>query len=164
MVNIRNGDLRRPAEPMKPVVDPAGWTGAELKASDDWVFRLDAGDIAEIDAAADAVEARGLDIKDISRDDFPLPGLDSKLAQIKTELIDGRGIAVLRGLPVERYDIARSAAAFWGMGLRIGEPVSQNHKGHVLGHVLDLMGDSRDKDPTTRAYNTSSALDYHSDS
>ncbi len=164
MVNIRNGDLRRPAEPMKPVVDPAGWTGAELKASDDWVFRLDAGDIAEIDAAAEGVEARGLDIKDISRDDFPLPGLDSKLAQIKTELIDGRGIAVLRGLPVERYDIARSAAAFWGMGLRIGEPVSQNHKGHVLGHVLDLLGDSRDKDPTTRAYNTSSALDYHSDS
>ncbi|MCH8201006.1 MAG: TauD/TfdA family dioxygenase, partial [Chloroflexi bacterium] len=62
------------------------------------------------------------------------------------------------------YGIARTAAAFWGMGLRIGDPVSQNYKGHLLGHVLDLMGDSRDKDPTTRAYNTSSELDYHTDS
>lgn len=164
MVNISNGGFRQPAEPMKPVVDPAAWTGPELGASDEWLFHLDDDDIAELDAAADGVEARGLDIKDITRDDFPLPGLESKLAQIKTELMDGHGIAVLRGVPVERYDIARSAAAFWGMGLGIGEPVSQNYKGHVLGHVLDLLGDSRDEDPTTRAYNTSAELDYHTDS
>lgn len=164
VVKLSKSRLRRPAEPMKPVVDPADWTGAELGASDEWVFRLNADDIAEIDAAADGIERRGLDIKDITRDDFPLPGLETKLAQIKTELMDGRGIALLRGLPADRYDIARAAAAFWGMGLRIGVPISQNHKGHLLGHVLDLLGDSRDKDPTTRAYNTSAELDFHTDS
>ncbi len=164
MMSTSNGRQRRPARPMEPVVDPAGWTGPELEASDEWVLRLSPDDIEELDAAADSVAGRGLDIKDITRDDFPLPGLERKLAQVKAELMDGRGIAVLRGVPVERYDIARAAAAFWGMGLRVGEPVSQNYKGHLLGHVLDLMGDSRDKDPTTRAYNTSSELDYHADS
>ncbi len=164
MVNISNGGFRQPAQPMKPVVDPAGWTGAELGASDEWVFRLGNDDIAELDAAADGVEERGLEIKDITRDDFPLPGLEGKLAQLKSELMDGHGLAVLRGVPVGRYDIARAAAAFWGIGLRVGVPVSQNHKGHVLGHVLDLLGDSRERDPSTRAYNTSSELDYHTDS
>ncbi len=70
---------RLPAEPMKPVVDPSEWTGADLAASDDWKFVLTAGEIAELDAAVAGMEARGLQIKDITSEDFPLPALDAKL-------------------------------------------------------------------------------------
>jgi hypothetical protein len=155
--------VRRPAEPMKPVIDPAHWTGEDLQRNDDWCFPLTASEIAELDAAVAGVKERGLDIKDITQADFPLPTLAPKLAALKESLMEGRGIGVVRGVPVERYDVAESAAAFWGLGLHVGLPVSQNHNGHLLGHVYDLVGPNRDN-PSHRAYHTSAELGYHSDS
>lgn len=155
---------RLPAEPLKPVLDPAEWTGADLDASDDWKYVLTAGEIAELDDAVAGVGARGLPIKDITLADFPLSQLDATLARLKHQLMEGRGIAVVRGVPVERYTIEQSAIAYWGIGLRIGEPVSQNKNGHLLGHVYDLVGPTRDGHPSYRAYHTSAELNYHSDS
>jgi hypothetical protein len=154
---------RLPAEPMKPVIDPAAWTGKQLAQESGWQFKLTDVEITEIDQAVASVKDHGLDIKDITLADFPLPTLDAKLAEIKTQVLEGRGVALLRGIPVHRYDIAESAAAYWGIGLRIGNPVSQNHHGHLLGHVYDLVGPSREA-PSTRAYHTSAYLNYHSDS
>ena len=131
---------RLPAKPMKPIVDPADWTGEQLTFADDWQFHLTAAEIAELDAAVAGVRERGLDIKDITLADFPLPTLEPKLTQLKKQIFDGRGV-----------------------GLRIGGPVSQNHNGHLLGHVYDLTGPSRDG-PSTRAYHTSAYINYHSDS
>ena len=68
---------RLPAEPMQPVVDPSEWTGAALDASDDWKYPLTRLEIAELDGALAGVEARGLEIKDIGIEDFPLPTLDA---------------------------------------------------------------------------------------
>ena len=155
---------RLPAEPMKPVIDPAEWTGSDLAASDDWQYELTAGEIAELDDAVAGVEARSLQIKDITPADFPLPKLNAKLARLKEQLMEGRGLAVLRGVPVDRYTIDQTAKAYWGIGLRVGEPVSQNHNGHLLGHVYDLVGPSREGNPAYRAYHTSADLGYHSDS
>lgn len=161
---VRSAAVRKPAQPMQPVIDPAQWTGADLARRSDWQYHLSPAEIAELDAAVAGVRARGLDIKDITRADFPLPTLDAKLAAMKAQLMDGLGLAVLRGVPVARYGIAGAAAAFWGLGLRIGDPVSQNYKGHVLGHVCNLHGDSRDSNPSLRAYHTAGELGFHSDS
>jgi hypothetical protein len=155
---------REPAEPMRPLIDPAQWTAADLAASDDWKYLLSDAEIAEIDRAVAGVEARGLEIKDITVEDFPLPTLDARLADLKAQLMEGRGLAVLRGVPVGRYTIEQAAKAYWGIGLRIGEPVSQNHMGHLLGHVYDLVGPDRSLHPSIRAYHTSDNLNYHSDS
>ena len=54
-----------------------------------------------------------------------------------------------------------SAAAFWGIGLYLGEAVSQNGKGHVLGHVANLGLDYAD--PEVRGYQTNAGLSYHTD-
>jgi len=83
---------RLPAEPLKPVLDPAQLAGAELDASDDWKFVLTADDIAELDDAVVGVEARGLLIKDITLADFPLPQLDATLARLRHQLMEGRGV------------------------------------------------------------------------
>ncbi len=155
---------RQPAEPMKPLIDPADWSGADLAASDDWKYVLTSTEIAEIDAAIAGIKARGIEIKDITTEDFPLPILDSRLADLKMQLMEGRGLAVLRGVPVDRYTIEQSAIAYWGIALRVGDQVSQNHKGHLLGHVYDLVGPDRGANPSIRAYHTSDNLNYHSDS
>ncbi len=154
---------REPAVAMQPVVDPAAWHGEQLEQDDSWRFELTAQEIAEIDAAVAGVKQRGLEIKDITLADFPLPTLETKLAAMKQQLMQGRGVTLLRGVPVERYDIEESAIAYWGIGLRMGQAVSQNHHGHLLGHVYDLTGPTR-AGASSRAYHTSAYLNYHSDS
>ena len=154
---------RQPAEPMKPVADPAAWRKEDFAGPGDYTHTLTAGEIAELDSAIERVEGRGLDIMDIDRAAFALPTLGRVLDDVHDELLDGRGFAVIGGLPVERYTRRQSAIAFFGIGTYLGTAVSQNGKGHVLGHVTSLVGKDF-KTPTNRGYQTSVALPYHGDS
>jgi hypothetical protein len=56
-----------------------------------------------------------------------------------------------------------AAFAFWGLGLHMGIPVSQNARGHLLGHVID-EGLDFNKDNGVRGYQTRLRLPYHTDS
>ena len=154
---------RRPPMPLAPVDDPAAWTKESLGATDAWIYPLSAAEVAELDAAVAAIEARGLDIIDIGRGDFALPTLQKKLAAVKQQVLHGLGLALIRGVPVARYTRLQSAIAFWCIGLHVGVPVSQNAKGHVLGHVKNLAG-STFKNPKHRGYHTRETLPYHCDS
>lgn len=160
---ILNPVERRAARPMEPVVDPADWTRETLPATAGWQFELSKNEAAEIDAAVAGVRDRGLDIKDITAPDFPLPTLEPKLAAMKRQLVEGAGVVTLKGLAIDGHGMAEVAAAYWGVGIRLGQPVSQNYKGHVLGHVADLIGRDRAR-PDARAYHTSGELGFHSDS
>ncbi len=150
---------REPAELMKPVVDPAGWYPQDFKDNDCWIYRLSALEIAELHDAVAAVEARGMALKDITRADFPLPTLGGQLADISKEVMEGRGFALIRGLPTEGRSRLQVAAAFWGIGTYIGTAKSQNTKGHLLGHVKDIGGSYK----TGRGYMSRDALVFHTD-
>lgn len=152
---------RQPALPGKPIVDPAGWEPAELVAADDWIYRFTASDIAEIVAAAETAMSAGLPPAEITRDNFALPQFSEALSGIRHELQRGRGVVVLRGLPVADMGRERAARAFLGIGAHLGRPVSQNAFGHLLGHVRDF-GKSYD-DPRFRGYQSSAALGFHCD-
>ena len=84
------------------------------------------------------------------------------LEAIREELLNGRGFVVIRGVPVDRYSRFQSALAFWGIGAYLGRPVSQNAKGHLLGHVKDLGGASL-QNPNDRGYHTAEMLPFHCD-
>lgn len=149
--------------PLHPVTDPADWRAGELAAADNWIYPLSAMEIAEIDTAVAAVEATGAEIADITEADFPLPTLHPRLKDIERQVLHGRGVALIKGVPVQRYSRRQAAIAYWGMGLRLGIPVSQNGKGHVLGHVKNLTGGDFN-DSTHRGYHTSANLPWHADS
>jgi len=151
-----------PAMPSGPIAGPSAWRGVEVAASGDWLHRLSDADIAEIDAALATVRARGLGLLDIDRNAFPLPRLGTTLEEIRRELLTRRGFVVIRGLPMERYTTEEAAAAYWGIGRHLGNPVSQNAKGHLLGHVRDLGYDVND--PNVRVYQTTERQYYHADS
>jgi hypothetical protein len=129
----------------------------------DWVHVLTAADIVEISAAMRPLADRQADIARITKADFPLPTAAPKLAAICKEVIDGRGFALLRGLPVARWSIRESATAYFGIGAHLGSARSQNANGHVLGHVRDL-GRNAEKDPTARVYQTNERQTFHTDS
>jgi hypothetical protein len=146
-----------------PVSGPAVWYGPEMVKRTDWVHALTADDVAEVEAAVRPLAEREADIARITKADFPLPKLASKLARICDEVINGRGFVLMRGLPVERWSIRQSATAYFGIGAHFGSARSQNAKGHVLGHVRDL-GLNAEKDPTARVYQTNERQTYHTDS
>jgi hypothetical protein len=152
---------RMPAAPMRPIVDPAGWTAQELAASDDWIYELSETEINDIHDAVAAAEKGGSDIKDIGRDDFALPGLARGLATIRDELLNGRGFVLIRGVPVADFTLKQSAIAYWGISAHLGRVVSQNGKGHLLGHVRDVGRDYGDAN--TRGYLTSAHMGFHVD-
>jgi hypothetical protein len=152
---------RMPAVPMQPIVDPAGWTARELSLNDDWSYTLSNADCDEIAGTVGAIEKRGLDIKDIGRDDFILPKVAGIMADLRDELLNGRGFVLIRGLPVAHMTRAQSAIAYWGLGAHLGRAVSQNGKGHLLGHVKDVGSDYGDAN--TRGYLTNAHMGFHSD-
>ncbi|MGE0221815.1 MAG: TauD/TfdA family dioxygenase [Acetobacteraceae bacterium] len=156
-------DIVTQAIPRPLVTGPAAWIGADLaKRPGEWIYTLTAADIAEIEAAIAAVRARGIDIADIRRSDFPLPRFGATLDRFREEVLNGRGFVLLRGLPVEGRPIAESATAYFGIGSYFGSARSQNAKGHVLGHVRDMGLSSQD--PNVRIYQTTERQNFHTDS
>lgn len=141
----------------------AAWYGPEMSRSTEWLMPLTAPEIAEVDAATKKFVARDADIADMKPSDFALPMLGRKLkARVETEVLNGRGFLLLRGLPVERWTMREAATAFFGLGTHLGSARSQNGKGHVLGHVQDL-GLASD-DPNVRIYQTHERQTFHTDS
>jgi hypothetical protein len=141
---------------------PAAWYGPDLAKSEAWIYRLSASDIAEIEAAIAAIQQRGTQIIDVHRQDFSLPRLGPVLADIQQDVVNGRGFILLKGLPVDHYSIETAALAYWGIGTYFGEAVSQNAKGHLLGHVKDIGHDPHN--PLHRVYATNYRQPFHTDS
>ena len=141
---------------------PAAWRGPQIDAQRDWILHFNSTELAELDSAVRKFQEAQLEMGQISPSTFPLPSLAPKLAQIKTELMRGRGFALLRGFEVGNYSLEQAAIAYLGLGAHIGSFRSQNAKGHLLGHVRDLGLNI--KDPKVRYYQTNRALDYHTDS
>jgi hypothetical protein len=135
------------------------WLGPDMAQRSDWIHTLSDQEIAELAAAADAVLDR--DITTLKASDFAMPTFDPVLAQIRDDVADGRGFALLRGLPVADWTRDRIARAYWAIGSRIGVPVTQNPVGNILGHVTDVGGDA--DNPTQRGHQSADSLPFHTD-
>jgi hypothetical protein len=146
----------------QPITDASAWTGAMMRQRDDWIYVLNADEIADVDQALKAVQAKGLAIDQITREDFPLPVLGGALAKLEDEVRSGRGFAIIRGIPVERYRDEEVYGITWGIGTYLGTAVSQNTYGDVLGHVFDHEYDTS-ATRRVRGYQTSDALMFHVD-
>lgn len=142
---------------------PTCWYGPDMTTQkNEWLSILSQDEIDELEAAAAPLVAKEVNIGTIQQADFPLPGLGAKLQTLQRELIQGRGFALLRGLPVEKYTEREAMTIFFGLGAHLGNARSQNAKGHVLGHVTNLGLDS--KDPNVRIYQTKERQTFHTDS
>ncbi len=139
---------------------PQTWTGDQL-AEDSWIIAASDSMVGELDRLLAEIEAQQLTIP------FPVEAVTitepvaDLLGQVMDRLESGPGLALVRGLPRRRYTKDQFELLYWALGSHLGTPVSQNAKGHVLGHVRDL-GLSL-ADPSVRVYQTNEALDYHSD-
>ena len=152
---------RVPAHAMEPVIDPAGWTGDTLGGVEDYAYVITERDADELAAGIAEFRRHGVPIEQVGRENFPLQQFADVLADVRRELIDGRGLVMLRDFPVERLSREEQAIAYLGLGSYLGKTMSQNKHGHILGHVKDLGGDYADTN--TRGYMTRAEMRFHSD-
>jgi hypothetical protein len=136
------------------------WRGPDIQDDPSWIMPLTEDDIAEIDAALRNVQSLGLDIP-FAATQCPLKSLAAKLDTIPDRLENGPGVVLIRGLPRERYTTQECGLIYWAFGVHFGTPVSQNTRGHLLGHVRDEGRTMKDR--TARGYQTREKMDFHSD-
>ena len=141
-----------------PAAGPAVWLGAELSGDRRGFHTLPPAALDEIDSALAAVKAARLELREITPENFPLPALGATIAAMREALRDGRGFAVLAGLPVDRYARAELGTVFYGIGSHLGVGVSQSHRGDYLGDVIDWNEDGNE-----RPYRRGGELTMHCD-
>ncbi len=143
-----------------PLETACEWRSGDL--GDSYVLELSDAHLEELDRALTNAEASCDDVLDITRDSFPLPTLGPELERLTRELVDGRGVVLIRGVPVARYGKERASSIYWGVGAHLGRPWPQNAKGHLLGDVTD-QGRAA-SDPTSRGNEIGGiAFPFHSD-
>ena len=110
------------------------WDAAALQASDEWIVYLDESDFAEFELALSLNHNK--EILSITGSDFPLPRFSERVREFVDLLDHGLGFLLLRSLPVpDRFSEAEAVKIFWGIGLHMGELVTQNRQGDVLGQL-----------------------------
>ncbi|WP_417515932.1 TauD/TfdA family dioxygenase [Minwuia sp.] len=145
-----------------PPGGPSAWTGSDMATRDDWINHLSDGDLDCLGKRIERFQASGRDLIDMRKADMADPHLEDLVGRWRDELLHGRGFILIRGMPVGDWAYEKVAAAYYGLGLLMGNPRSQNGAGHLLGHVRDL-GLSTD-DPKVRIYQTTERQTFHTDS
>lgn len=143
----------------RPVNDRAAWTGSEIGGKDELAFDLTPRHLAAIDEIMAEVERHGLTPETIERAHFDHPDLNDDLARLHAEVKDGRGIVVIRNLPVDKYGEERIQTVWWGLGTHFGIGQSQSVLGELVGAVMDFT----ETDPHARAYHNKQELSLHTD-
>lgn len=146
---------------MKEITSAHAWRGSDMARRGDWLVRLTDEQVAALDAGLRKAQATRRRLTDIRAADFPLGAAKPLADALLREIVNGRGFAVVRGLPVGRYTDEEVGLIFWGLGQHLGAPLYQNPQGDLLGHVFDhgkTYGEIN-----VRGYEGRGHLPYHTD-
>ena len=157
---------------IEPVTGPAVWKGADFVGNDDWIISLSSDDLSEIATALEQAKATNLPIHQISAKEFPLFGLGHTLKGLAEELENGRGFAVIRGVPVDRYNEDENKIISWGLCSSFGTGIPQSQQGDWINHVMDISDQQSAPKPeldhvirrqNLRTNHRGGELDFHTD-
>jgi alpha-ketoglutarate-dependent taurine dioxygenase len=119
------------------VRDRRAWRRASLSPRD-WLVPLSPACLRELEAAVRAVRQDPLPTLLVTPDQVPpLPACAALMRQVRAQLVDGIGLAVLSRLPVERYEPEENRLLCWLLTQLLGRPVAQAWSGAMLYDVRD---------------------------
>ena len=135
------------------------WRGSETSGIEDFAIDLTPEETFDLEKVSIRLAEKEVEITDLKQEDLPLGKLEQVINKVKNEVLEGSGMVLLRGLPVERLLTKEISLFFWGIGLQLGKAISQSVMGERLGHVIDVT----DVDPHARAYRNRTELTPHID-
>jgi hypothetical protein len=141
-----------------PANHKMAWRGGDF-TKDQIAFDLTARHAAALE---DVLLRTGkADIAEIMPADSRHPALDADLERVFDEIQEGRGIVIVRGIPVENHSVDDVKRMFWALGAHFGRGVSQSALGDVLGMVRDETPPGGEEN--ARGYTSRRELSLHCD-
>lgn len=140
----------------------ASWLEKDLRDDTSWISRLTDADAVDLITVVRAGHVPGRSLLEYRRSDFPFAA--ATLAAIDTvfaEVQNGRGIALLKGLPRDGVSETEFELMTWAIGLHVGVARPQDRTSKYLNAVRDIGTVYRS--PTGRGYSSNSELDFHVD-
>ncbi len=116
---------------------PCAWYARDMDADKSWIWRFQPEHLEELDAALRISKETGLAEQELTKADFPLDGFAKVLDALLDELEFGRGVVLMRGLPVAKYSLEDLRRLYWGIGTHMGKTMSQNINGEHMQEVRD---------------------------
>ncbi|HEY3910742.1 MAG TPA: TauD/TfdA family dioxygenase [Stellaceae bacterium] len=143
-----------------PIDHEMAWHGAEI-TKDAIAFDLITQHAQALEEVLLRVRKAGLGLGDIGPRHCRHPALDADLARVFDEIQEGRGIVVVRGLPIEGHSVEDVSTMFWALGAHLGRGVSQSARGDLLGLVRDETPPGEPE--SARGYTSRRELSLHVD-
>jgi hypothetical protein len=117
---------------------PSAWRAGDIARDRSWIVTLTPAMIDELEAAVGQAMERGWRVGDFDPRDIPIPLTQTMLDRCLGAVQYGRGFVVLRGLPIERYDLETCKLLYWILIARLGTPVTQTLAGELMARIADF--------------------------
>lgn len=146
---------------MMQVESAADWRGGQIADDPDWRLPLSNAHREEVLAALVVAQDANIALHDISPEVFPLPTLGVELKRLAGDVANGRGFALVQGVPVDGLTEEQCILVAVGISAHIGDLVPQGTERAPVMHVRDHGADSASS--TTRSYQHNGRLGFHAD-
>jgi hypothetical protein len=145
---------------------PETWTARDFSSPADWVLPLRDETKRELKSALAYARQRGVEPAALQPCDFPLPSFGQTAAEVRRQLLSGRGFVVLRGIDLDEFAENDALLLYAGLGSHVGAILPQNLRGEVLYSVRDegIRMEAEYGRTGVRFSKTNSAFDFHTDS
>ena len=140
----------------------AKWMADELNADKSWIFEIDAAARTHLLRMVKQVFDADKDLFDYARADFDLGPAAALVTAAFNEAKNGRGLALIRGLPREGLSEQEFKLLSWAIGQNMGVGRPQGKASQYMSEVRNVGTDYRSA--TGRGYSSSAKLDFHTDS
>src|SRR5262245_20390104 len=111
------------------------WRGRDIAGKDDLTFDLSSRNVAALESVL--LRVAGMARDDLTREHCRHPGLDADLSRVYEDVIRGRGLAVVRGFPVDQHSVDETERIYWIFCTHFGNLLSNNSFGHRMVRVQE---------------------------
>jgi hypothetical protein len=148
-------------EMFSEIIDhPSAWKACDFSGPDDVSFDMDERHVDALRSVVARAKASGRGLQELTRDETAMPEIEKDLLDLRHELMEGRGLLLVRGWPIGEMSDEELALAYWAMGTYFGRGVSQSPMGDRLGYVTDVSKPGTQE----RGYRSAKELNLHTDS
>jgi hypothetical protein len=137
------------------------WTASDLINDPSWIYQLTESEGLELLHVTRAGRVVDKPLLAYRKTDFCLYNIPNALTASFREVRDGRGVALVKGLPRVGVSTEEFELMTWVIGLHFGVARPQDRTSAYINQVKDAGTAYRS--PTGRGYSSSAELDFHVD-